>query len=1172
MAQLAFGLGGAALGSFTGIGANTGYILGSILGRILFPDPPVVTEGPRLGDLNISSSTYGAPIHLAYGTVKISGNLIWHGGVREVANQQEVSGGKGGLGGPTQVHVTYSYFTDFAFGFATGPAEDVLRLWFDNELVYDKRGQTITKKTGLSFHFYNGDETQLPDPTIEAKEGVGQVPGHRGLVYIVFTGLDVTGYGGRVPKVDAEIAFLTEDATSDRISNDFTIGEGGLFSNTQLDDMAIDFKRRRIYLMAATGSNVGLRVYDLDTLQEIRQQITADLFDTAESLSSAGEMVSGESGYIYMTATASNTRPWIKIDPNTLNEVDRFGFASIGGAPPDTFPAVNMMMELETLKSAPDPFTGNPGKRFFLVGFTVLGDNLCIADAFDMSFLYYDPDFPVSVRGMCPGRVQIGEATGWIMTQTGAGNSTLHIHKLSISAEAQLLPTVGTYGVESEEVDTIDPSVWNTDGEGNAVGPIFDKIDGGLIFIVTRDSSTGSYVIKWREGEGVVWVSAVDTNPPSQSLNAGQVQNVLEGFFGFVSATDDVCLIDTITGEVIETAFDWATIQPTVNPIGRWFYDGETQSVVVVNSGGPAIMTQIFLNRKAGLGTTDGAIVRDISQRVGLDINSDIDTSELTADIRGYAVTRQMPARSAIEPVATAFFFDGVESDDKVVFKKRGRDPIRTIVDDDLVPSSNETNDVVQESRAQEVELPERVSVAYIDYDRDYQESAQAVKRVRQPIPTMRSRNEAIIPVPIVLVATEAEQLAEKLLFTAWNERTTYSWRTPWEHLDLDPADVVNLELDNLFALATLRTRITKAVVNLDLTVSFEGLSEDKVTVESDSTADGGLGFPQQVVPGPAFTRLFLMDIPLLRDTDNTGGSGTRLYFTMNGLRDRWPGGILFDSNDGFAYNNTGLRQSVGVSYGTVINKLPITTTPFQTDEETELRVLLIDGELQSVTESEFLSDANAALVGNPDIQNWEIITFQNAVQQPDSSYILTNIMRARRGTDPQVNTHTNGETFLFLTTTTINAIVNQLTSVGVLRFYKGVGRGQLPEDADIEPLTSTGADLKPYAPVQLDAIVDGGDNIDLSWVRRSRVGGELRDGVGEVPLAEETEAYEIDILDGPGGAVLRTLTSTTPMKQYDNADIITDFGSVPASLSFVVYQMSAAVGRGYGAEATITF
>ena len=65
------------------------------------------------------------------------------------------------------------------------------------------------------------------------------------------------------------------------------------------------------------------------------------------------------------------------------------------------------------------------------------------------------------------------------------------------------------------------------------------------------------------------------------------------------------------------------------------------------------------------------------------------------------------------------------------------------------------------------------------------------------------------------------------------------------------------------------------------------------------------------------------------------------------------------------------------------------------------------------------------------------------------------------------------------------------------------------------------------------------------------------------MPLGEVSEAYEVDILDGPGGAVLRTLGSTGPSVVYANAAILADFGAIPTSLTVAVHQLSDVAGRG---------
>jgi hypothetical protein len=77
MARLALSVGGSLLGSAIGIGGNLGFLIGSVAGNLLFPEKGPTIEGPRLGDLNVTSSTYGRPIPLSYGTMRMGGNVIW---------------------------------------------------------------------------------------------------------------------------------------------------------------------------------------------------------------------------------------------------------------------------------------------------------------------------------------------------------------------------------------------------------------------------------------------------------------------------------------------------------------------------------------------------------------------------------------------------------------------------------------------------------------------------------------------------------------------------------------------------------------------------------------------------------------------------------------------------------------------------------------------------------------------------------------------------------------------------------------------------------------------------------------------------------------------------------------------------------------------------------------
>jgi len=105
----------------------------------------------------------------------------------------------------------------------------------------------------------------------------------------------------------------------------------------------------------------------------------------------------------------------------------------------------------------------------------------------------------------------------------------------------------------------------------------------------------------------------------------------------------------------------------------------------------------------------------------------------------------------------------------------------------------------------------------------------------------------------------------------------------------------------------------------------------------------------------------------------------------------------------------------------------------------------------------------------------------------------------------------------------------------------------------------------RPYSPVHLKAKANGTD-AQLSWTRRSRLGYGAW-GQPNTPLGEDTEAYEIDIINGAN--VARTLTATTPQVTYTAADQASDFGGPQTAITFNVYQISAQFGRGIAGQFT---
>lgn len=206
MAVLAIAAVGAGVGSMLG-SAAIGWAIGSAVGSYLYPAKLPDQEGPRLSDLSVTSSAYGAPIPIIYGAMRTGGNLVWSSGLIEHKHKEDV----GGKGGPSYEQTTYTYTAHFRVNLCAGPILGIRRIWADGKVIYDL-GQGADIETIIAsnaraagIRIYTGTEDQMPDPLEEAYQGVGNTPAYRGVAGIVFEDLQLAEFGNRIPNITAEV-------------------------------------------------------------------------------------------------------------------------------------------------------------------------------------------------------------------------------------------------------------------------------------------------------------------------------------------------------------------------------------------------------------------------------------------------------------------------------------------------------------------------------------------------------------------------------------------------------------------------------------------------------------------------------------------------------------------------------------------------------------------------------------------------------------------------------------------------------------------------------------------------------------------------------------------------------------------------------------------------------
>jgi hypothetical protein len=176
------------------IGAAIGAVAGQAIDAEIFK--PAGRQGPRIADLRVQTSTYGAQVPGIFGRMRVAGTVIW---ATDLIESSSKSGG--GKGRPSVT--TYNYSCSFAVALSSRPITRIGRIWADGNLL---RGEAGDFKAGVGgFRVYTGAPDQMADPLILADCGADVTPAWRDFAYVVFEGLQLADFGNRIPSLTFEM-------------------------------------------------------------------------------------------------------------------------------------------------------------------------------------------------------------------------------------------------------------------------------------------------------------------------------------------------------------------------------------------------------------------------------------------------------------------------------------------------------------------------------------------------------------------------------------------------------------------------------------------------------------------------------------------------------------------------------------------------------------------------------------------------------------------------------------------------------------------------------------------------------------------------------------------------------------------------------------------------------
>lgn len=529
---------------------------------------------------------------------------------------------------------------------------------------------------------------------------------------------------------------------------------------------------------------------------------------------------------------------------------------------------------------------------------------------------------------------------------------------------------------------------------------------------------------------------------------------------------------------------------------------------------------------------------------------AEFDATSVYGAVPGYVIDRVMAAREALQPLELAFFFDSLESGGDIVFRHRGLEPpVRTVSLDDLV-EAKPGEALLSLTRGQETELPLSAKITYVAATGDYRKTVAEARRQ-----TGASGRVAQAELPIILEAEQASTVAETWLFEAWAARERAAFALPPSALALEPGDMVAIETGGGQRLVRITDVGERGLREI------EGRSVDPAIYEGFAGRDRTPGGSDPVPVGqPVFA---FLDLPLLRgDESETAGY-------VAATQDPWPGGVaVYGSPSTAGFVLKALAAAPGV-LGVLLD--PLSSGPVgRFDKAASVRVKLDGGALLGVTRLEVLAGKNAAAVRNA-AGAWEVFQFETALLVEAGTYRLSGLLRGQAGTEGAMGgvgaPVAAGARVVLLD----EAVATVGLASGELRLPYNWRVG--PAALDIgdaayvsEVYTFQGIGQRPLSPAHVRGRRAGGD-LTISWVRRTRIGGDGWEPP-DVPFSEESERYEVDILDG--ATVKRTVAVASPVVVYTQAQQVADFGSAQAAVTVRVYQVSASFGRGSGKSAVV--
>ncbi|MEQ8307996.1 MAG: phage tail protein [Hoeflea sp.] len=1191
----------------------------------------------KLNDVRVSSATYGRGIPYVWGTMRVTGNMFWATEFREekkyiTQKGKEKTGGKGEKKAKKgKAEPVYTYYANFAMGLCAGAMDDVLRIWADNNLIYNKlnpddpdivgpgfsrreaesTGKRTQKNAGgkkgrggtsgrFAWRFYPGDDQQLPDPFMESVEGAGNVPAYRDLCYLMFQDFALEDFGNRVPTITAEVV-SSVDRKPQVLT--FTNIEPEIEWNAlSINRPFFDPTRQNLYLAGEdTDGDRWLRIWDIESRTETKRIRYKDILPQTTPHGQTGdysnlplmntyrtwteddidlflEYGTTPKGDVVLQRAAGNYGPIIFMDPASNRLIKSWGASgNVFGTPWDGIfvpdGAFPLVVQDEVGEPAP---------------ITIVYERFGKMHIFNE---FYNKVGEIECAGIrehhCQGGLGSNRAMFFV---NGAIGGTGQINIYSAEVIMPLNTPTADSGERLELEEELVASWPEVSGSEGFVSVLDMGFIAGAQCVAVIASAGGNYwalKFDYQTGE-LLWQKKFDLWDGVGNLYMGgfiSPPTYLNTNGWTIEAENMIFKVDFRLEEI--TVHAGNSDNSSVKYTGARYYWSERDAMLgFVDDDGVIKPTIVYQDRKTQHKVDLAEIVTDIAGEVGISEDrirtNGIETQE---PLIGYMIEQPGAARNFLEELADVFQFDCTESDNQLIFKARGGPPVVDIPEEHLgvVEADIGTdNERIVETIQQELELPERVTVTYYDAKNDYENGSQYFKRPGGPLPVMSTREHLELTFNMSLLSQDAKAMAKRILYAAWSERTTQEFRLPRDYLRLDPGDVVAIDMKDG---RRIECRITDITTGANMELEINSVANLAQSYEHVATTDAPRGLVPQNPASTNFAYPLVRDLPYLTDAHEISSNDFGFYWAAGATKPGYNFGILQSKFEDSNWQTEGYAQ-VDAIWGYVDGIVPPPANGWNMiDDQTviTLRPAFDFNQYEEIYTWESIPDAEWPSTNNLIIINDEIILFKDVVENADGTISISNLVRGHRGTIDAAYRHLyNGEWIIYAE----NAVQfgrEDLTYLNQFQKY----------------IINTGNPLAPFVAARTSQLKGGterplpvGDvrrsnetngDITIEWSRSTRLGGSLKSGTGSVPLNEESEEYVVFLLDGPYDAqawdpddtdlyvwksdILTSSQVTIPQATLSTAGI-----SSSEDITVVIHQMSASVGFGFPRGLTLRY